>query len=80
MKFASPMGGIQQAGAPETAAKSVISCLYFRLVITSVESSLHFMITNFHTELKPQVKSAMAICHQHLRYTHRLNNNHGQDR
>jgi len=37
MKFAfsSPQGGIQQAGAPETAAKSITPCFYFRLVITS---------------------------------------------
>jgi len=35
MTFASPLGGIQQAGAPETAAKSFSPCFYFRLVITS---------------------------------------------
>jgi len=33
MKFASPMGGIQQAGAPETAVKRVIPCSFFLLVI-----------------------------------------------
>jgi len=27
MKFTSPLGGIQQVGAPETAAKSVTPCL-----------------------------------------------------
>jgi len=35
MKFASPLGGIQQAGAPEIAAKSITPCFYVRLVITS---------------------------------------------
>jgi len=35
MKFASSVGGIQQAGASETAAKSATPCFYFRLVITS---------------------------------------------
>jgi len=29
MKFASPSAGIQQAGAPETAAKSVTPCFTF---------------------------------------------------
>jgi len=29
MKFASPLGGIQQAGAPDTAAKSVTPCFTF---------------------------------------------------
>jgi len=33
MKFASPSAGIQQTGAPETAAKPL--SFYFRLVITS---------------------------------------------
>jgi len=35
--FAPPLGGMQQVDAAETAAKSVISCLYLRLVITSAE-------------------------------------------
>jgi len=35
MDFTSPSGGIQQAGAPETAAKRVTAYFYFRLVITS---------------------------------------------
>jgi len=29
MKFISPSGGIQQIGAPETAAKTVTSCFGF---------------------------------------------------
>jgi len=29
MKFASPLGGIQQAGAPETPAKYVAPCFTF---------------------------------------------------
>jgi len=35
MTFTSPLGGILQASAPETAAKSINSLFYFRLVITS---------------------------------------------
>jgi len=35
MKFAPPLGGVQQVGAAQPVAKSVISCLYLRLVITS---------------------------------------------
>ena len=34
-KFTLPMGGIQQAGAPETAAKSVTLCFHFCLMNTS---------------------------------------------
>jgi len=35
MKRASPLGGIQQAGAPETAAISVTPCFFLRLLLTS---------------------------------------------
>jgi len=31
MNFTSPLGGIQQAGAPETAAKRVTPCFYLGL-------------------------------------------------
>jgi len=39
-----------------------------------IDTSLYFMITNFQTDFKPQVKSAMAWFLQHLHYTQRLNN------
>ena len=42
-----------------------------------LDTSLYFMITNFHMELKPQVKSAMAWIVLYLHYTQPLNN-HGQ--
>ena len=53
MKFASPSDGIQQAGAPETAAKSVRLILVLLSVsdYKRVDTSLYFTITNFHTEL-----------------------------
>jgi len=35
MKLPSSLGRIQQAGAPETAAKSVAPCFYLRLMTTS---------------------------------------------
>ena len=35
MKFAPSLGEMQHVDAAETAAKSVISCFYFRLVIVS---------------------------------------------
>jgi len=35
MKFTSSWGGIQQAGTPETGAKSVTPCFHIRQVITS---------------------------------------------
>jgi len=51
MKFTSPFGEIKQAGASETAAKSVTPCFYL-----SLDTSWYFIITYFHTELKSQVK------------------------
>jgi len=35
MKFVPPLGGMQQVGAAKPSVKSVICCVYFRLVITS---------------------------------------------
>jgi len=58
MKFTSPLGGIQQVGAPETAAKSVTPCFYLRLVTykrVESDTSLNFIITNSNTEPKSQV-------------------------
>jgi len=40
IKFTSLLSVIQQAGAPETAAKSVNSLIYFRLVITSANTQV----------------------------------------
>jgi len=47
MKFASPSDGIQQAGAPETAAKSVRLILVLLSVsdYKRVDKSLYFIIT-----------------------------------
>jgi len=49
MTFALPLGGIQQAGAQETAAKSVSPCFYFRLVITSAYIQVYFMLSTSST-------------------------------
>jgi len=54
-KFASPLGGIQQAGARETCCEKRNSLFYIRLVITRGQIRLHFIITGFHTEIKTQV-------------------------
>jgi len=35
MKFTSLSGGIQRAGAAETAVKSVTTCFYLQLVVTN---------------------------------------------
>jgi len=45
MKFTSTLGGIQQAGAPETPAKNVRPTIYFylRLVTTSAYSRYKFV-------------------------------------
>ena len=52
IKSTSPLGGIQQAGGPETTAKSVTPCFAFGSDYKHVHISLYFIITNFHTELK----------------------------
>jgi len=50
MKPTSPLPGIQQAGAPETTA------FHLRLVTKKLNTSFYSISTNFHTELKPEVK------------------------
>ena len=52
MKFTSPMGGIQQASASETAVENVRPTpgFYFLSDYKRLDTSLYFMITNFHTE------------------------------
>jgi len=35
MKLTSPLGGIQQAGVPETSAKSLTPCFFLQLLITN---------------------------------------------
>jgi len=57
MKFTSPLGDIQQAGAPETPAKSVTPCLLSVSDYKHLDTSLYFIITNLHTELRPQVNA-----------------------
>jgi len=57
MKFTSPLGGKQHVGVPETATHDVYSLFYFRLVIYKRSyTRMYCIITNFRTELKPQVK------------------------
>jgi len=54
MKLASVLGGIQQAGAPKAGARLVTPCLTLLLVVGDckrLDTSLYFIITNFHTEL-----------------------------
>jgi len=53
MKFASPLGGIQQPGVPETAVKSITTFLFVVSDYKRLDTSLYFIITNFHTELEP---------------------------
>jgi len=54
-KFTSLLGEIKQAGASETAGKSVTPCFTLVSDHKRLDTSLYFMITNFHTELnKPQ--------------------------
>ena len=54
MKLAIPLLGIQQDGSLETAVKSVTPC-FFSVISKRLDTSLYFLIGNFHTELKLQV-------------------------
>jgi len=75
MTFALPLGGIQQAGAPETGAKNVSPCFYFRLVITSAYIQVYFMLSTTSTRnLNLRKRSTMALILQYLHYTQCLIN------
>ena len=56
MKFTSPLGVIQQACAPKQLGKALLLVLLSVSDNNRVYTSLYFIITNFHTEHKPQVK------------------------
>jgi len=58
MKFTSPLGDIQQAGTPGTPAKSLLFVLLLVCDCKHLDTSLYFIITNLHTELKPQVNAS----------------------
>jgi len=54
VKFASPVGGIQLAGAPVTATKKRYSlCLFAVGDYKRLDTRFYFITNNFHTELKP---------------------------
>ena len=53
-KFTSLLGEIQQAGASETAGKSVTPCFTLVSDYKRLDAMLYFIITNFHTKLKLQ--------------------------
>jgi len=55
------MGGILQTGASETAAKSVTPCFTLVSDYTHIDTSSYLIITNLHTELKPQVHASHDI-------------------
>jgi len=61
MKFTSPIGGIQQADAPERAAKSGTLFLLSDSDYKRLDISLYFIITNFHSDPKPQVKVSYGM-------------------
>jgi len=54
--FRRPCRWIQQVGAPETPEKALLLVLLSVSDYKRVYASLYFITTNFHTELKPQVK------------------------
>jgi len=54
IKFTTPSGQIQRAGAPETVEKSVTPHFTSVSDYKRLDTSSYFIIANFHTELKPQ--------------------------
>jgi len=54
IKFTSPQGQIQQAGASEAAEKSVIPCFTLVIDYKRLDTRLYFIITSSHTKHKPQ--------------------------
>jgi len=52
--FISLLGEIQQAGASETAGKSVTPCFTLVNDCKRLDTQSYFIITSFHTEFKPQ--------------------------
>jgi len=74
MKFTPPLGDIQQAGGPETPAKSVAPVFLSVSDCKHLDTSLYFIITNLHTELKPQVNAShdMNSLAFTMLYAHRL--------
>jgi len=54
IKFTSLLDEIQQAGASETAGKSVTPCFTLASDYKQLDTRSYFIITNFHTEIKPQ--------------------------
>jgi len=56
MKLTSPLDGIQQAGAPEIAAKSVTPFFLAVIAYKRLDTNLYFITNNFDAEIKPQVK------------------------
>jgi len=53
-KFTLLLGEIRQAGASETAGKRVTPCFTLVSDYKRLDTMSYFIITNFHTELKPQ--------------------------
>jgi len=59
MKFASPLGAIQQAGAPETAAKNVTPCVTFGKRVGYIQVCISLSPTSTRS-LNLRLRSAMA--------------------
>ena len=78
MKFAPPLGGMQQVGATETVAKSAIFCFYFRLVVRSSQIQVSILSSLTSTRsLNLRQRSVMIWIFHHSSYTQHFIN-HGQ--
>jgi len=60
MKFTSPLGGVQQTGASETAAKSVTFVLHSVSDCKRLDTHLYLIIINFHRE---QTSGRLKVSH-----------------
>jgi len=56
LKLAIPIVGILQGSAPETAVKSVTPC-FLSVSLKRLDTSLYFLIANFHMELMHEFSS-----------------------
>jgi len=52
---------LKQAGAAETAGKSVIPCFTLVSDYKRLDTRSYFIITDFHTELKPQENFSLVM-------------------
>jgi len=78
VKLTSALGGIQQPSAPETVAQSVTPLFFAAIYCKRLETSLHFIINNFKTDMKPQAKVNHDVNFLAFTPVHNILIDHGQ--